>query len=342
MYSSGFLLKLRIGSFVQRRTVFMLILLTIGLGAIAWVRLIIGTGGIGNISGWGIPEDDLILKLRTHRVWAGAVVGAGLGVAGVLLQSLLRNPLAAPDLMGLSAGSGFALTLTLLITGTTLSVGVASVPAMIGAVSVLVLVYGLSSRRGVIDPVTMVLIGVIVSVILGAGTMLLASQMPDRGFGTSRWMMGNLREDLSVMHLLVSSILAAIVLGYGIWSAESYDAGALPVDEAKSIGMRLGRVRLGQLLGAGLLTTISILLAGPIGFVGLVSPHIVRMIIGPRHRGLLIGAALAGAIMVIGSDVLSRLIETGAGRIPIGVLTALLGGPMFLVLLLKQRRAQSG
>jgi len=326
---------------VNRRSLLILILMALALAILSSLRLMISTGGISNLDGWGIPADPTIQSLRIHRIWTGAIVGSTLGIAGVLLQSLLRNPLAAPDLMGLSAGAGFAVTLTIFITGATLSVGGASLPALIGAVTVLALVYTLSQRRGVIDPVTMVLIGVIVSVILGAATMLVASQMPDRGFGTSRWMMGHLREDLTSTHLIIASIIAAIVIAIALIQSRSYDAGALPVDEAKSIGLRIGKIRITQLVGAGILTTISIVLAGPIGFVGLVSPHIVRVLIGPRHRGLLIGSAIVGASIVVGADLITRVIETNAGRIPIGVLTALIGGPVFLILLLKQRTSQS-
>lgn len=313
----------------------------LGLASVCILRFLAGSGGLGQIEQWGIPEDPTIRSLRIHRVWTGAIVGSTLGIAGVLLQSLLRNPLAAPDLMGLSAGAGFAVTLTIFITGASLSVGGASLPALVGSITVLALVYTLSQRKGVIDPVTMILIGVITSVILGSATMLVASQMPDRGFGTSRWMMGNLREDLSAAHLIISSLIAAAALAITLTQSSSYDAGALPIDEAKSIGLRIGRVRIIQLLGAGILTTISIILAGPIGFVGLVSPHIVRVLIGPRHRSLLLGSALTGATMVVGADLITRIIQTDAGRIPIGVLTALIGGPVFLILLLKQRTSQS-
>lgn len=320
---------------MQRRAIVILILLTLSFVLIAFLRLIAGT------EQWGMSEDSYINALRFRRVWTGSLVGSSLAISGVLLQSLLRNPLAAPDLMGLSAGAGFAVTLTMFITGTALSVGGASIPALIGAVTVLALVYMLSKRQGIIDPVTMILIGVIVSVILGAATMLVAAQMPDRGFGTSRWMMGHLREDLNTTHLLASSIAVLFVLIIALIRARSYDAGALPNDEAASVGLNIKRIRLEQLLGAGILTTISIILAGPIGFVGLVCPHIVRVLIGPRHNTLLIASTILGASMVVGADVVTRAIETDAGRIPIGVLTALIGGPAFLLLLLKQRTSQS-
>jgi len=318
---------------MDARKVCVLIGLACLAGAIAALRLALGPGGLG------IPEDELIARLRVMRVWNAALVGATLGVAGVLLQSLLRNPLAAPDLMGLSAGAGFGVTLATVLAGGAIGVGASSGPAFVGAVGALVLVYALSQRRGLIDPVTMVLMGVILSVILGSATMLAASRMPDRGFATARWMMGALREDLTIAHLAGATLAALAAIGYALLRSGAYDAGALGEDEARSVGVRLGRVRMGQLLGAGVLTTLSIVLAGPIGFVGLVSPHLVRLLIGPAHRPLIMGSALVGAALVLSADAASRAVRTDAGLIPVGVLTSLVGGPIFLALLIRERRS---
>jgi len=301
--------------------------------AIACLRFVIGPGGVG------LPDDELIARIRAVNIWNAALVGAALGVAGVLLQSLLRNPLAAPDLMGLSAGAGLGVTLATLGAGGALGVGASAPPALIGAIGALALVWVLSQRRGLIDPITMVLVGVILSVVLGAATMLAASRMPDRGFATARWMMGSLREDLTIPQLAAATLLTLGLIAWSVAGAHAYDACALGEDEARSVGVRLARVRISQLLGAGALTTVSIVLAGPIGFVGLVSPHLVRLLIGPAHRTLLIGSTLAGASLVLGADALSRTVRTDAGLVPIGVLTALVGGPVFLAMLVHERRA---
>ena len=322
-----------IGFGMNRRgllTIFGLLLLCILIGMI---RLMVGSNG------FGFSQSDQIMDLRINRVAVGGVVGASLGLAGALLQSLLRNPLAAPDLMGLSAGAGFAVTLTTWIQGAAIGAGMAAVPALGGAICVLVFVWFLSQRRGLIDPVTMILVGVIVSVILGAGTMLIASLMPDRGFTISRWMMGMLREDLQAGDIWIAMSVLILITGWGVGSSNSFDAMALSEDEARSIGVRVGHVRFGQLIGAGALTAVSIVLAGPVGFVGLVCPHIVRVLAGPSHRTLIIGSVLCGFALVVGADTFVRLVTTEAGRIPIGVVTSLIGGPVFLVLLLKHRRS---
>ncbi len=296
------------------------------------LRLITGS------ESWGFATDDTIRALRIQRVMTGSVVGASLGLSGVLLQSLLRNPLASPDLMGLSAGAGFAVTLQTWITGAAIGATAAAAPALLGACGVLLFVWVLSQRRGLIDPVSMILVGVIVSVILGAATMLVASLMPDRGFSIARWMMGSLREQVDATTLWFCVVASLGVLIWSVAAARSFDVMSLGEDEARSIGVRVGMIRGGQFVGAGLLTAVSIVLAGPIGFVGLVSPHLVRLIAGPEHRTLLIGSALSGIVLVVGADTLVRAVPTDAGRIPIGVVTSLLGGPIFLLLLLKVRR----
>tara|TARA_R110002073_G_scaffold118918_5_gene259404 strand:+ start:372853 stop:373812 length:960 start_codon:yes stop_codon:yes gene_type:complete len=309
--------------------ILMLILICI---AIAMFRLMVGSHG------FGFSDNQQVMDLRFNRVAVGGVVGASLGLAGAFLQSLLRNPLASPDLMGLSAGAGFAVTLTTWINGAAIGASMAALPALAGAIAVLALVWVLSQRRGMIEPVMMILIGVIISVILGAATMLVASMMTDKGYSISRWMMGGLREDIENPVVWISTGVLLLAVVWGIFASRAFDAMALSEDEAKSVGVHVGMVRLGQLLGAGALTAMSIVLAGPIGFVGLVCPHIVRVLAGPSHRTLVIGSALCGFALVVGADTFVRLVATDAGRIPIGVVTSLVGGPVFLVMLLRQRR----
>lgn len=309
-----------------------ILMLIVACAIVVVLRLMVGTGG------WGIADDPAVHQLRLDRVLIGSIVGASLGLSGALLQSLLRNPLAAPDLMGLSAGAGFAVTLRTWQVGSLLGASAAAFPALLGAMGVLFFVWFLSQRRGIIDPITMILVGVIVSVILGAATMLVVSMMPDRGFSVSRWMMGTLREQVDAPTLAVCAAILVGVVGWSLSAARSFDVMALGEDEAKSVGVSVAVVRAGQFIGAGLLTAISIVLAGPIGFVGLVCPHLVRLLAGPGHRTLVLGSALAGVVLVVGADTLVRAIPTDAGRIPIGVITSLIGGPVFLVMLLRMRR----
>ena len=317
---------------MSRRQSLCILILILSVAVVALLRLMVGS------ESWGFSTDETIQSLRLQRVAVGSIVGAALGLSGALLQSLLRNPLASPDLMGLSAGAGFSVTLRTWQMGTLIGASAAAFPALIGSLGVLFFVWFLSQRRGLIDPISMILVGVIVSVILGAGTMLLASLMPDRGFAVSRWMMGTLREQVDPQTTVVCTIGVLVTLVWSVWAARSFDVLSLGEDEARSIGVSVGRTRAGQFIGSGVLAAISIVLAGPIGFVGLVCPHLVRLMAGPAHRTLMIGSALCGIVLVVGADTLVRAIPTSSGRIPIGVVTSLIGGPMFLVMLLRMRR----
>lgn len=301
----------------------------------ASLRLLVGGDSLA------MPESGEILSLRAHRLAAAGIVGASLGLAGVMLQSLLRNPLASPDLIGLAPGAGFGIMLATylhyLSTGElTRWSGVAG-PALVGALCALGVVYLISQRRGLIDPAAMILVGVIVGLVFGAGTVYLQFQMPDRGQSAVRWLMGSVSDETSFAQLLVCGgvVLAASVAMS--WAGPMLDASALSESEARSVGVRVGLVRTGLFVGAGVLSAISILLAGPIAFVGLIAPHTARMAGGPSHRLLSWNATLAGAALLVLADAMVKGIDLAAGRLPVGVLTAALGGPFFLVLLVGGR-----
>lgn len=282
------------------------------------------------------------MAIRWHKCLAGVVVGGSLGVAGVLLQGLLRNALASPDIMGLSSGAGFAVILTAFVAqmaGSSVSMGIDPMPpAMVGAFAALVVVYGLSQRRGLIDPVSMVLVGVILSITAAAGTMVVQQLMPDRGLYSGRWLLGGLDDEISGVRLVVAGGLCVMVTGMAVWQGRVLDASMMSEDEARSVGIRLGTVRAGQFVGSGLLTGGAVALAGPIGFIGLVAPHVARGLVGSGHRWTVPASAVLGAVLVVGADASVRAIDLSTGRLPLGVLTALLGGPVFLGMLLNQKR----
>lgn len=303
----------------------------------ALLRILVGGDGLG------FPGSDEILGLRAHRLLAAAIVGGSLSLAGVMLQSLLRNPLASPDLIGLGPGAGFGVMLATylhyLATGElTRWTGVGG-PALLGALLALGIVYAISQRRGIIDPAAMILIGVIVGLVFGAGTVFLQFQMPDRGQSAVRWLMGSVSDETSVAQLAVCGGVLLAAMGATSGWGRVLDASAMSADEARAVGVSVGRVRALLFIGSGVLAAASIVLAGPIAFVGLIGPHAARMLGGPSHRLLAINATLAGAALVIGADALVKGIDLASGRLPIGVLTAAMGGPFFLVLLMGTRRA---
>lgn len=296
-------------------------------------RLVVG--GEGMVS-W--PE-GMVASLRMQRAAAGAVVGAALAVSGVLLQCLLRNPLASPDLLGLASGAGFGVMVAMYLSFAagggieSASLAVTGPGALIGAGAALVLVFTLSQRAWRLEPATLILIGVVVSIIASAGTMLVRHLLPDRGVAASRWLMGAVSDDVTMVQLVVVGSVTLAVAAAAAWFGPAMDAATLGDDEAMSLGVPLARLRAFLFVGAGVLAAASVLLAGPVGFIGLVCPHAVRMAAGPAHRPLVIASAMAGAALVVAADALVKAIELPAGRLPIGVLTALVGGPVLIVLL---------
>ena len=309
-----------------------------------------GAPGQRTIS-FGFPE-MAILQLRLTRVEAAAVAGTALGLAGVLLQGLLRNPLADPFVLGISSGSTvgvmiwivFGQALEQSFTGSpwmeNLFNNGQTIPALIGAVVATWLVFLLGRRRGgMLDPMTLILSGVIISTIGGALVMLLNNLVPygDRT-DILNYMFGYISEGTS--HTLILAACISLVLA---WTGALALGGAMNIAsfsdaEAHSLGIELSSLRLSAFALAALATAASITVAGPIGFVGLICPHVCRGIFGPDHRQLLITSPLLAAIFLMVSDTFVRC--TGAyfnGELPVGVITALCGGPFFLYLLNRRR-----
>ena len=318
-----------------RRGVITLVVAGVVLLAAAALRLLVG----GPDLAW--PDSEAVWGLRAARLGAGAGVGACLALAGVYLQSLLRNPLASPDLLGLASGAGLVVMIATyagyLATGELVRWAGNGPPALVGSLGALGLVYVLSQRRGLIDPVSMILIGVVVGIVCAAGTVFVQHLMPDRGQSAARWLLGGLSDHATTGEITAIGVLAVLGIAAGVGLAPGMDAAALSEEEARAVGVPLGRLRVWQFLLAGVLTAGAVALAGPIGFVGLVCPHLIRLGAGPGHRSLIIGSALAGAALVVGSDALIKAVDIGGGRLPIGVLTSAVGGPVFVALLMQQR-----
>jgi iron complex transport system permease protein len=299
----------------------------------------------------GFPG-SAILQLRMTRVAAAAIAGAALGLAGVLLQGLLRNPLADPFVLGISSGSTVGVMIWIVFGQALLQTFAAAawienlftdgqtIPALAGAIVATWLVFLLGRRRGgILDPMTLILSGVVISTIGGALVMLLNNLVP---YGARsdilNYMFGYISEGTS--HTL---LLAAFLCFLAAWAGALTLGGAMNIAsfsdaEAHSLGINLRSLRLWTFAWAALATAASITVAGPIGFVGLICPHVCRGIFGPDHRQLFITSPLLAAIFLMLADTFVR--STGAyfnGELPVGVMTALCGGPFFLYLLKRRR-----
>jgi len=307
----------------------------------AGLRLAVGSTGLG------FSQVDYVQQLRIARLMTGATVGAALALAGVALQALLRNPLAEPYILGLSTGAAAGVMVqTACFFWLGFAIGPAYGGAAAGSVLSLFLVYALSRRGGVVDPLGLLLTGVILSTIGGAVILLFNAVA---GPGNLRddlihWMMGELNESLGPGPKWVIGALTLLGFTRLFFLGAAMDRGSLSADEARTLGVRLERLRLELLLIGSLLAAGAVVLAGPVAFVGLVAPHLARLLVGPRHRGLVVMAPLIGASLVVLADVAGFAAGQvmGAGRLPIGVFTALIGGPVFLMLLRPKLGRASG
>jgi len=291
-------------------------------------------------SAWGeMWNNKSIWAYRVSRTAMASVAGAGLSVAGVIFQSLLRNPLAEPYVLGVTAGAGLGAALAM-VSGITLA-GLWTVPGMafVGALGTILMVQALArAPSGAVPVETMLLAGVTVSAVLNSLLMFVVSMASTEKLpGVVWWLLGNLQ--VAGWWLLGSvAVVVAAGLAVAILSARDLNLMALGDEPAAHLGLDVARSRRTFFVVASLVTGATVASCGIIGFVGLIVPHAVRLVVGPDHRRLVPAAALAGAAFLVLADCLARSLLR-RGEIPIGVVTALCGGPLFLMLLRRHKAA---
>lgn len=283
-------------------------------------------------------DEGIVWNYRLTRAIVAATCGAGLAVSGVVLQSLLRNPLADPYLLGISAGASTGAVLVAIIgigAGTiSLSTG-----AFAGAIAAFALVALLArSSRGQTAAGQIILAGIAGSQLFNALTSFLITKSAnaEQARGIMFWLLGNLS---GVRWSSVALSVPVVLLGLLVclWHRRALDAFTFGTDSAASLGIPVRRVQAVLILTAALMTAVMVSIVGSIGFVGLVIPHAVRLIAGVRHGRLLPLSALIGALFMIAADVLSRTLIKGQ-VLPIGVITALVGAPVFAMILVRGNR----
>ena len=286
---------------------------------------------------WGGTDEDILMKVRLPRVLIACVVGAGLALAGVVFQALLRNPLADPYILGVSSGGSLGVIIAIIL-GIDSIGGLSTRPffAFLGALSTMFLVYSIARIGGRVPTHTLLLAGVIVNAFFAAIIMFLVSIV--RADETHRfllWSMGNL-ELVETKLAMISTIL--IVLGGSAlyYHAQAFNLFSLGEESAAQLGVEVERVKKIAFVLASLITGAAVSTCGIIGFVGLIVPHMIRMTIGADHRILMPTSALAGASFLIAADTVARTIIAPT-EIPVGVVTAICGGPFFIYLLRRKR-----
>jgi iron complex transport system permease protein len=310
----------------------------------AAVALVSGPAG----ASW---TDPAIMDLRGFRIVAATIVGAALAASGVVLQSLMRNPLATPDLLGVASGSGLAMSMlafSMSLAGHGRQFAWAgpwsTVSAIVGALGALLLVYRLATGSRGLRPHTVVLVGVIIGIMGASLTQFIHQIMPpEQARGAASAFLGGIREnELTWTQLFAIGSMVLLCIARAAMLGPAMDAASLGEDEAISVGVALGSLRRELFIIAGVLSACAVVIAGPIGFVGLICPHIFRLLAGPRHRPLVIGASAIGALLLICGDTLVRIITPPTGRLPLSVFTAVIGGPFLIHMLrLQSRRSHS-
>ena len=281
--------------------------------------------------------DQIVWEFRFPRALLAFVVGSGLAVAGTALQALVRNPLADPYILGIASGASLgAVTVIVLGSSILLGLGVAAA-AFVFALATMVVVLLLGRQGGRLHPPRMLLAGVALSFVLSAATSYVQFQADPRELRTElNWLLGS----LAAADWPDVVRAAPVVLLSTAWLAlRGRDLNALLFGEesAHALGVNVNRFRLEIVLVSCLLTASVVAVAGAIGFVGLVIPHIVRLIVGPDHRRVLPACLLLGGLYLMAVDILSRVIERPA-EVPLGILTSAIGVPVFLILRRRQGR----
>nr|WP_246422512.1 iron ABC transporter permease [Nocardiopsis mwathae] len=287
---------------------------------------------------WSVAHERIVLTARLPRVLLAAVVGAGLAMVGAVLQTLVRNPLADPLLLGVSSGATFGAVLVT-IAGITV-LGMYSVPlaAFLGALAALLIVYTLARSGGRLTTIRLILSGVVVAQVLSAAASLviIMSSEPHAAKQVMRWTLGGLGGTTwDMLTLPLITVLVVLVL-------LGAQAGALNVfqlgDEmATGIGLSADRFRALVFVLTSLATGVLVAVSGPIGFVGLMMPHIARLLVGSDHRRVLPVATLLGAVFLVLADLAARTLASPE-EIPVGILTSLCGAPFFLWLMRRDAR----
>lgn len=309
------------------------LLLVVAIAALLAFSLLLGPSGIG-LPDTGSGAGRAILSLRLSRLLMGLMTGSALAASGVVFQALLRNPLAEPYVLGVSGGAGLGATVSILATsGVFLAFGL-PVSAFAGALLTLLLVYGIAARGSGGQPsvYSLVLSGVIVSSICSSIIMFLVSTASVEGMhNVIWWMLGSLQPVSSFQQLVSGGLVLGALAGIWLLSPR-LNVLALGRDLAHYQGIHANRVMVTGLLLATLLAAVAVSLSGMIGFVGLIVPHVMRAWFGPDHRRLVPLTALAGGTFLVLSDAVARTILAPL-EIPVGVVTALAGGPFFLMIL---------
>lgn len=328
-----------------KQWVTMIVLVILILLACAWsmtsgeYKMSVGTF-FKTLFGQGEYTDTLILmEFRLPRMLITILAGAALAMSGAILQSVTRNPLAEPGILGINAGSGFVIALFIVIGQVNAEnfVYVLPIISMIGGILTAIIIFSFSYNRGEgISPASMVLVGVGMAAALSGGSLTLMSTFDkDQSEFMASWFAGNIWGD--EWTFVIAFLPWVIVLvPYLLFKSNVLNLLNTHQHIAQGVGVKIGKERIVLLLLAVILSSAAVSVAGAIGFIGLMGPHIAKSIVGPRHQLFLPISILIGALLLVVSDTLGKIILQPSG-IPAGIVVAIIGAPYFLYLMYKTK-----
>jgi len=306
----------------------------LGLGALLALSLVFGLAvGSAVDPGW-----EIIISIRLPRVVLGLLVGAALGTAGAMLQALLHNPLADPFVLGISGGAALG-GVTALGVGGSIGIATLSIPlaAFVGALLATLLLYVVAGRAGAGPSHALLLTGVIFNAFASSLIILITSLLDSSGItSVFLWLIGSIRH-VDVWMIGAVGVLLCLGLMAGIREAYALNLISQGEETALHLGVDVARTRRRVLLATAGMIGAAVAVAGLVGFVGLIAPHLIRLLSGPDHRSLIPASALLGGSLVLIADSLGRSVLAPT-ELPVGAFTAILGGPLFLFLLRRELR----
>lgn len=338
------------GLLSPRTLVFRVVLAAILLATVMLLCALVGTERISLRAAFAPAASDggvnldfqILMRVRVPRIILAAIVGAALAGAGVTFQAVLRNPLADPYILGISSGAGLGVMLAVLcgFTWTLWGRSPIAIFAFAGALGTVWLVWAVGRVTGKFHVTGLLLAGVVVNACFSAIIMFLTSIARNEDvYATIFWLMGNMtEEDLYVLWVGAGCIVTGLTALFLI--TPQLNAISFGHADAQSMGIHVERTQLLAFAIAAFITAVAVSLSGLIGFVGLIVPHAIRLLFGPDHRQLLPLSSLLGAIFLVVADTLARLVVAPA-QLPVGVITAMIGGPFFLILLVRYNKKVS-
>lgn len=318
--------------------------LTVGAAGIPLVRLPAALGLWTDVSAL-ISRDQLVLRsIRIPRIAAAAMIGGLLAVSGAIMQGLFRNPLADPALVGVSSGGALAAAAAIVFTDSQFGVSLRfmqnqllPLAAFVGSLATTIILYAIANRAGRTSIAVFLLAGLAIAAIANAGIGVLVFAADDRQLrDITFWMLGSLSGATWPKLATLAPVLAtALIVCLSI--ARGLDVLVLGEAEAFHSGVDVERLKQISIVLVSAMTGVAVSVCGVVGFIGIVVPHLLRLVIGPTHRLLLPSSVLLGAVLLVGADTVARTVVAPA-EMPIGILTAAIGAPFFLAMLLRQRR----